>query len=955
MLWTSPAQIDSLTGKNRPGVVALGDQLHVAVARQSDEKIVHAIYTRGTWTSTTLTHATSRTLGLAAFQGGLACAYVNSSGFVALMTWDHTTGIWTDVVTSSFKANNGLALAEHDGLLYLAFGDNSSSTVLNYCTWNGVDSSFSTVIPVNSATRPTASNSPALASFNGHLYLFFSPSASSEVQLYRFVGPYVSGESFVSLGSVTGAIGNGKALGATSYNDQLVLVMCTGSGVVSAFAWDFARWTALPVASLGTTKGGVGAATFQGALELVTMVTRDGQDQVVRAQGLAGGARPLGATPLWSCGGKAYASTNLSPNLFWGARPFTIEAWINAETLSGTQYILSNASADPGQDPVGLVALALRDGVLSLWFAGRWIEAPDAPLSAADWHHVAATFDGSAVALLLNGTTYAFAQFTLADVQTPAPPSGAVLVGATASAGGVAGIFSGTISRVAVFSAARTELEVNQDQFTRVLPQGSLVALLDFGRATPTDASMHALSISTAGTPTWLAQTNALRLSGAGGLDCAGSAGDTPGDLSFSSGEDMTVATWVLPDANPGAPGTILYRSGQYALAINAGRGVMAQAGGGQTLATANGVLSSTAWSHVALVYQSGQLSVLVNGESYALTATTALGTSGSDHTTIGSRPGGEDPYSGAIATVSLWRRALSHRELVALRAQSPVLLEGLAASYDFFTTSIDDTSVQNPTPALIGGGLALTLVNEVISQQQCAEIEVVGVSVSSPFDREVDLEDLAGWTLPEGQTVAGQRSLNSEQVVWLIKLLLTIVLGFAGILGVSVGSKIAGKLQSYLVKYQGRIIAGLNRYFGTSSKWAQYGDDAVAVLLALASNAPGVAADALIGLIANVILDMLRGLWAEGVLRSMFNIIANNLSWWDFANLILNLAAFLIPGANAAKVASMLIQFAIMAEQLIRLSLEFPRARPVASRATGALAPGAMRVASLEAQLRRA
>ena len=954
MLWTSPSQIGTLNASSRPGVVAFQGQLHVVCPQQSTNKLVHATYDGSTWTSVTLTQTSTHAVSVAVFQDRLVCGYVDGNKKVQLLTWDPGTDTWKATLSTSFTVQNGVALASHDGLLHLAVTANASPALVQTCTWNGADSAWSAVAAINVKISPTTNHTPALVSHNGRLYVLFSVSSSENVKVYVYGGPLVSGEVYLPVDTVPGTTNNAQALVATSYNGMLTLFMTNSSKQNLAFAWTYGSWDAVTLPAGIPSSSGLGAAVYAGTLAVVTPTAVGSQYPLKFAEGVVGGVRPLGAQPLWRCAGTGYATTTLSSSHFWGGQPFTLEAWINPANLTGTQYILSDLVADAGKDPSGLVALALRDGELALYFAGRWIPAEGMALSPDDWTHVTATFDGRSVNLYIDGVSAGFLQFTLDDLVAPAASNRPVLIGACATSSGVTGLFSGTISRVAVFTGARSEAQVLQDRFTRLQPQLDLIALLDFGRATPCDRSTHSVKITAAGTPAYQVQTTALSLDGQSGLDCTVPDAEVPGDLSFAPSEDMTVGAWVYLDTSPTALATVLYRSHQYMLGINSDGSVVARAGGGTTYATASGQVLAGQWTHLATTWQGGALTVWVNGEAHSVSPTTAMVDEDSDHTTIGCRPSLQAGFKGEIATVSLWRRALSARELNALRAQGPIFVPGLAAAYDFCTASIEDTSAQNPVPTALGVGQALVLVSEAVSEATCATVEVVDVEVSNPFDPE-EGGAISGLTLGAGQTVAGMQTLNSEQVVWLIKLLLTIVLGFAGILGVSPDSKLAAKLEGYLSKYMSRIVTGLNRYFGTSSKWRQYGSDAVSVLIALASNAPGLALDTLISLIANVILDMLRGLYAEGVLKSMFEIIADNLSWWDFANLVLNLAAFLLPGAGAAKVASMLIQFAILAEQLIRLALAFPRSKPalVAAPAYAApAAPGAKRAAALQGQL---
>lgn len=952
MLWNHPAQITALTSSSKPGAVAFGAKLHVVAPEQGDNKLVHSILHGDTWTSTTLTQKTSKPVALAVFQERLVCAYVDSSSKIQLMTWDAQTNTWSATLSTTFSVATGLALASHQGLLYLVTRF-SSSSILQYCTWNGVDGAWSAAEKVNTKISPTTNHTPALVSHAGRLFLLFSVNDSTEVQVYEHAGKLLMSEAFVLVSSVTGAKKNAKALAATSYNGQLWLFMCNSSGVNLGYTWSGGRWDPVSLPGFAKSVGGFAAAVHEGALALLTANDTDKKYPLMFAEGVVGGVRPRAAQPLWSHSGRAYATTSLPPSYFGGARPFTLMAWVNPANTAGTQYILSDLLLSGDEPSSGHIALALRDGRPALYFAGRWLDAQGGPVSIDDWTHVAATFDGRSVTLYIDGVNSGYTQFTLDDLTRPTPSTLPALIGATATPSGVTGHFSGTIQRVSVFNSARSELQMMQSGFVRLNPQESLIADYTFGHASPYDRSGRGGTLTTAGSPTYLIQTTALSLDGASGLDCTSSDAEASENLSFGAAEDMTVTAWVYGDADPSAVGTILYRAGQYALTVNSDGRVTARAGGGATYTTGAGLVKTRTWCHVAFTYGGGALTIWVNGEPQNITQTPTTADEAVDHTTLGCRPSGAAGYRGHLASVTVWRQAMTARQLNASRAKSPIAWPGLAANYDLCSGAIDDTTGQSPRPTAIGAGLTLALVNETVDAGTCGATDSVEVLGSSPFDdEEVEITAL---TLPEGQTVAGSRTLTSEQAVWLIKLVLTIVLGFAGILGLSAGSKLTGSLQSYLTKNTGRVVTGLNRLFTSiRSRWKTYGDDAVAVLIALVTNAPGLALDTLIALIANVILDMLRGLYDEGVLKNMFEVIGDNLSWWDFLNLLANLAAFLLPWATAAKVASLIIQLAVLGEQLIRLALDFPHTRGIMAEAApiDSPPPGAKRAALLQGQL---
>ena len=143
-----------------------------------------------------------------------------------------------------------------------------------------------------------------------------------------------------------------------------------------------------------------------------------------------------------------------------------------------------------------------------------------------------------------------------------------------------------------------------------------------------------------------------------------------------------------------------------------------------------------------------------------------------------------------------------------------------------------------------------------------------------------------------------------TETQMWWVKFIMTLVFGFANILGFgSPGSKVSNKLLKYITK-NGKVVTLMEKIAVTAIT-----DSVDAIGPAL-------------------VWQSLTGLWKGHFLTSMMKIIAKNLSWWSFAKFIAHLALLFVPGAQEARVAEMMVAFAELAIDLSMLALSYPSGR---------------------------
>lgn len=152
---------------------------------------------------------------------------------------------------------------------------------------------------------------------------------------------------------------------------------------------------------------------------------------------------------------------------------FTLEAWVNANVI-GRAAAKSGLFIGPrsvnGWSAViykGLdnFFLAAGSGVLTAGFTTgttlRQVHAPSAYAGAGSWHHLAATYNGTALMLYQDGAVLASISASGTLVASPAP----VEVGGSQVDGGN---LAGVIDDVRIWTVARTGAEIVTDMNTRV-------------------------------------------------------------------------------------------------------------------------------------------------------------------------------------------------------------------------------------------------------------------------------------------------------------------------------------------------------------------------------------------------------------------------------------------------------------------------------------------------------
>ncbi len=138
----------------------------------------------------------------------------------------------------------------------------------------------------------------------------------------------------------------------------------------------------------------------------------------------------------------------------------TVEAWVKKSGTPGSyRYIVSKyLPTKPGSySSYGLYTASSGGLRFYIGLSSTWVASPDAGTGVWDgnWHHVAGTYDGSAVKLYVDGELVAGAGSTTSDIEYEG--TGNLFIGAYTTA---SYCFSGTIDEVRIWDGALTADEI---------------------------------------------------------------------------------------------------------------------------------------------------------------------------------------------------------------------------------------------------------------------------------------------------------------------------------------------------------------------------------------------------------------------------------------------------------------------------------------------------------------
>ena len=186
---------------------------------------------------------------------------------------------------------------------------------------------------------------------------------------------------------------------------------------------------------------------------------------------------PVVASALRLNGNGQYVAIGGSATMPSGDSPYTIEAWIKPTTM-GRQVILGWGIF--GSDNSSNVLRLSETGLVNYWWSND-LEVPIKVNLIGEWHHVAATYDGTTRTLYLDGVAIGANQPRSAHIM-PADARNLRIGSANSSE-----FFNGSIDEVRVWNVARTAAQLNAAKGAHLLrnPAG-LVAYYRFSEGNGT-------------------------------------------------------------------------------------------------------------------------------------------------------------------------------------------------------------------------------------------------------------------------------------------------------------------------------------------------------------------------------------------------------------------------------------------------------------------------------------
>jgi len=232
----------------------------------------------------------------------------------------------------------------------------------------------------------------------------------------------------------------------------------------------------------------------------------------------AGDSVLLNASPgtsyQWYTGGNALLFNGLyqdisvfnNANIPIGNTNYTLEAWIKpTDSGSNSSGILGWGSWGQ-QDQTNAFRLYTSTGLVNYWFFDDLI-VPTPNLADGSWHHVAASFDGTARSIYVDGLLMG------SNIPTGThnvPDASNMYIGVTNDNGNE--YFKGAMAEVRVWNVARTQVQIQASMNIPVNPNSpGLVAYYPFAEGagnSTADITANGNNGTLEGSPTWVPLTN---------------------------------------------------------------------------------------------------------------------------------------------------------------------------------------------------------------------------------------------------------------------------------------------------------------------------------------------------------------------------------------------------------------------------------------------------------------
>lgn len=333
----------------------------------------------------------------------------------------------------------------------------------------------------------------------------------------------------------------------------------------------------------------------------------------------------------WSTYFNKSSSLQIPSNSGWDLPgDFSIEAWVNANSISGNYQAILVSTVNNG---IWFGYLTTGLG-LRLYNVGDLVQASTAPTNG-QWYHVVATRSGSTVRLFINGVLTATTTNSTSLVAN-------TLVVANDAIGTVSGAqaWNGYISNIRIVKGSIPTLyqtsstTLNTTIFSP--PTSPLTAitgttLLTCQSNSFIDNSQNAFSITTNGSPQaqsfspFPPQTS-VPITYSGYFDGSGDSLQAPSGACISGTGDFTVECWIYPTTVPASYNIIGCSdttNGLTMFGLNANGTIFY----GRSLVNVEGTTTNTCtyntWNHIAISRSSGTIKMFINGvQGYSASGT---------------------------------------------------------------------------------------------------------------------------------------------------------------------------------------------------------------------------------------------------------------------------------------------------------------------------------------------
>ncbi|MEQ8471164.1 MAG: LamG-like jellyroll fold domain-containing protein [Marinoscillum sp.] len=348
---------------------------------------------------------------------------------------------------------------------------------------------------------------------------------------------------------------------------------------------------------------------------------------------------------------------------------YTYQAWIFLEAANTNGYIMATEDDQKGFS----FRMSTNDAVEFVHGIPGWhtINSGDVTVPLKTWTHVAATYDGTDLVLLINGEAVASNQ----PSQPMAVSSQNLIIGEGATWKDRR--FTGIIDNVQIWSEARSQSNIKESLFTE--PAGTetgLIAAWLFNESSGSTTSSAGETYSA----TLGASVNRVSLKNDYSLvfdkTQAPSLVDFGVSEVFSPSAPMTIEAMVCPfessngyiasseNGTDGPNGVTLRMSGTYGIEFQFGGG-----GNWNSVISGDNALDSGKWSHVVGTYSEDTMRLYVNGSEVAKAFNTnAIGVSTTSFTVGEGSEYRNRGLSGKIDNVRLWNAAIDSGEVNQLR-----------------------------------------------------------------------------------------------------------------------------------------------------------------------------------------------------------------------------------------------------------------------------------------------